>query len=403
MNLILPCAPGCCATEDCTIASDDFNRSNSSNINTGAPVSWSGSTGSYSISSNQLSASSTGRLQCGTGHPSSSSSGVVSVVVQGSDDGDVAEVWLNGSDANNCTIARVTFGDDTGLIEIVERVSSTNTTIRRAAALYAPPDTPLNLALYYDESTEIATATAHVTGNTPVVICAATDPIGHYSGVSVVTLTSTILFDDFLFETVGGSCETAPVCPESCDGDGGCCADWNGLTGDDLSDYIATIPMEVLFPSGTFGGWNCSDPACEAFDETPFALTHTPGHNGGGLYTWCYPSATTWHDVCTASSVLRRFRIEVYFGCGGIIPGGQSGDETGACQRGVILREGAASTQWARWFEVEHYEPCLDGPTILYNEYQAFSPPDSAHNTPCYVLNGSARSSAKAVIVRPSP
>jgi hypothetical protein len=50
-----------CCCPDCTICADDFSRTNSSNINTGAPFTWAGDTGGFTISGFRLSTVLSGR------------------------------------------------------------------------------------------------------------------------------------------------------------------------------------------------------------------------------------------------------------------------------------------------------------------------------------------------------
>ena len=88
---MLAACPTCCGS--CSICTDDFNRADNADINTGSTTcGWTESSGSWSISSNTLVTSSTGAYaQCNAAHPDGICSAIVTCTVSGNT-GDVLKV-----------------------------------------------------------------------------------------------------------------------------------------------------------------------------------------------------------------------------------------------------------------------------------------------------------------------
>lgn len=214
MNLILPCQPGCCE-QGCEIASDNFNRPDTGDINDGAPFEWSGLGPDMAIGSNTLGLFSGGteRLTCGTSHPGDTGSGVVSAVFTGTGNGEQVEVWLNGTDSDNCTVARLTLGAS-GTLQILVRVSGVDSSSALLSLVNTATD-PHKLTLLYDASTGKAQAivgegepsSSNSICTTP---CNAIDEVGDYAGVAIGSNDGLIIIDDFLFQKLGDGVNGCP-------------------------------------------------------------------------------------------------------------------------------------------------------------------------------------------------
>jgi hypothetical protein len=200
---------GCLSCGDCVIEGDNFNRADNSDINSGAPFTWSGDTGDAIISSNEMVilAGTTARYTCPTGH--SESSGIVAAKFS-ADTGDECEVWLNGSDADNCTVARVTVGAS-GTLEIIERSGGSDTVIESVSSATSAFD-QFTITLYYDETTGTAKAVTDAADLCAFLI----DPVGDLYGVSLGANAGLIYVDDFTFTQLGdgeNGCPELEDCP----------------------------------------------------------------------------------------------------------------------------------------------------------------------------------------------
>ena len=117
-----PQGVGCCEDE-CFFGSDDFNRSNSTNLGSD----WTEVTGNSEIASNELLLPFSAVAVHNTVNPSGNGNmNVFADVTLGS--GDVARVVAGYADTNNYLIAEVTEGSP-GTIKLIERVSGTETTL----------------------------------------------------------------------------------------------------------------------------------------------------------------------------------------------------------------------------------------------------------------------------------
>jgi hypothetical protein len=279
---------GCLACEDCTIASDNFNRAdNFGDINDGAPFTWGGTNSDMWISSNELLIVSAAaeQLTCPTAHPDSTGSGVVSMLFK-ADAGDEVEVWLNGSDSDNCLVARLTVGTSQPL-EIISRVSGTDTVLESTTATTVAFDQH-GLALYYDASTGTARA---VTDNAD--LCAfLIDEVGYKAGVGIGSNAGLVYIDDFMFSRLG-------------DGENGC-----PELEDCPYDSCAFYPIDsgwdgVLTLSGATDG-SCS--GCEELNDT-FVIPLDTSNLNQSLFVLEYNSDT----ICTPSTGTQlRFIVNVW-------------------------------------------------------------------------------------------
>lgn len=276
MNLILPCAPGCCE-EGCSIAADSFDRSDNTNINTGAPFTWSGTGASIEIFSNTLVMYSgvEERLRADVPHPDSTESGVVSAVINLAVATEYGDIWLNGDDVDNCLVARLTCGSP-GALKIISRSAGAETELE-SASVTVSASTNYTVTLYYNVTELRATATVGAT-----TICAFDVPaVGYYSGIG--SESSFVVFDDFEYQKLGDG-ETE--CPEepACTSLATCGASSYPCCATEYPDFF-----DITIPAGLYTADTC---ACLGVN----GLTFTLERNGvedrdgtlGGTSRWSY-------------------------------------------------------------------------------------------------------------------
>ena len=214
-------ARGCCCETDCTpIAEDNFNRSNTTNINTSAPFTWSGDTSAARIFSNRLAfwAVFDARLKCGTAHPDSTGSGIVYCTFELNSDDDYVEVWLNGTDEDNCTVARLTRGSPDSTLDIRTRIANVDTVVASKPATISSSGIYV-LKLLFDASTGNAKAVVTDEDDVQVQICISIDlidEIGYYAGIGVESFVeSDIYAEDFTYTPLGDGSNQCEIfsCP----------------------------------------------------------------------------------------------------------------------------------------------------------------------------------------------
>jgi hypothetical protein len=150
----------------------------------------------------------------------------VSCTFTGQDDGEYFEVWLNGTDDENCLVARLTFDTSAATLDIRLRVGGSDTVLITEAATAAPSSTK-TLALYYDEDNTFAAAQV----DSVAAICfVGADPVGDLAGIAVGPHGVTdVPADNFVYSQLGdgiNACPEFPACPgpETCSA---CSADSN--------------------------------------------------------------------------------------------------------------------------------------------------------------------------------
>jgi hypothetical protein len=240
----------------CVIASDNFNRSDADDINDGAPFEWGGDNGNIQIFDNEIIifSGTPEQLTCPTANPDSTGSGYVTATFR-ADAGDEVEVWLNGSDADNCTVARLTVGSP-GTLEIIDRTSGSDTSLESVSTSTSAYDSR-GIALYYDAATKIAKA---VSGDS---VCAfSIDEKGYLAGISIGSNSGAVYIDDFSYQKLG-------------DGENGC----PELTGCDVDPCSQDVNgwESVLTISGVTNG-SCND--CATALNNSFVLPVTPATVG---------------------------------------------------------------------------------------------------------------------------
>ncbi len=266
MNLILPCAPGCCDSDPCIIASDNFNRADDTDINDGAPFTWSGTGAGIEISGNTLVIYSGSEERLRADDPNSTESGVVSAVISLDSSGDYGDIWLNGDDVDNCLVARLTCGSP-GSLKIISRSGGSETELA-SSSITVSASTNYTVTLYYSASDLKATATVGAT-----TICDVDVPaVGYYAGLGCNA--SFAVFDDFEYQRLGDGENGCPV-PPACALITTCGASSHPCCAADYPDFF-----DITIPAGLFTGNHCP---CTGVNGVTFTLERNSVTNRSGL------------------------------------------------------------------------------------------------------------------------
>lgn len=262
-----------CCCETCDICSDDFNRSDDTDINTGSACGWTESSGSWAISSNQLveSSGSTNSLAiCDTAHPDAESTMVVQVDFKHSNSGSSCDVIVGLVDASNYHYARFTVGTNAVLIRRV--VAGSHSTLATRSVTLAI-NTTYTAKVCVTPSGSI---TASV--NSVPKVSAHGTPLGSQSGLGA-TGAGTATFDDFTMTKAFNS-DTCERCLVPCGG--ACCS------GDTMPSSLTMVVQDIT--NGTCG-------SCTSLNATyvvDFTSEPIPTFSGGCVYIYQFPS-----PICT--------------------------------------------------------------------------------------------------------
>jgi hypothetical protein len=134
MNVIgaMNCGPECpgCQEEDCLYGTDTFDRSNSTNIDTGSTIGWTEASGAWEISSNKLASTSAGIALCDLSNPLSLPNVVVTADVQHTTHNSSCDLIVAAVDSSNYYVVRYIFNTSgNGSIKIEKVTSGTPTTL----------------------------------------------------------------------------------------------------------------------------------------------------------------------------------------------------------------------------------------------------------------------------------
>ena len=234
----------CCAS--CAICSDDFDRGDDTDIDTGSACGWTEVSGSWDITSNQLRCTTAGVALCDTAHPDSNTTMTVDVSFQHATSGSACDVIVGYVDTTNWYYARYKVAGGSGSIDIRKNVGGSHSSIKLFAAV------TMNTATAY---------TANVCVDEDGILSAALDGTAKVSasvyGISGskcalgASGSGTAIFDDFVYtktlESVDasacGDCVEAAAADSNCtncDGSGqNLSAEWQAvITGN--ADYNGT-------------------------------------------------------------------------------------------------------------------------------------------------------------------
>jgi hypothetical protein len=198
-----PCR--CTPPVDCTICSDDFNRADGTDIDTGSACGWTEASGSWSIASNYLTTSSTNSIAlCDT--DATSPQFALDVDIYATNSGNILQAIVGYVDSTHYWIVQVQFSTTAGRILLIQRSGATFTT-------QGFSNTNLNLAASTWYTLRVCTnstsgnLTASIDGK-PGSYCAfaanITDATVGLGGGG--TITGSVRFDNFVLSDYSGDC-----------------------------------------------------------------------------------------------------------------------------------------------------------------------------------------------------
>src|SRR5262249_10253843 len=117
----------CCQPASCVYVTEDFNRADSSDIDSGSAAGWTETSGSWAISGNELEATSAGIVICGSVHPDGVPTMVVEVEFEPTTNTSSCDVLVCVNSATDYYYARYIVGSDT--IQIRHNNGGTHSTL----------------------------------------------------------------------------------------------------------------------------------------------------------------------------------------------------------------------------------------------------------------------------------
>lgn len=209
----------CCDADPCVLCSDNFNRSDSSDIDTGSSCGWTERSGAWEILSNRLRSTSSGVATTDTLQPGAQGN-YISVTIWGDTAGDTAQVVVNldhnaGTPLDNYDYVEVTFSATVGQIRIMEIVGG------GAPNQLAATTANLNIALSTDHTLlvclrdgDIAAALTH--GGTTTYLNTELDGDEDTSVGLGSSTSGNVEFDDWSFERNKNQNSECNDCGASC-------------------------------------------------------------------------------------------------------------------------------------------------------------------------------------------
>jgi hypothetical protein len=289
----------CCTSVDCDVCSDDFNRSDGTDITTGSACGWTEESGAWSISSNALSTASTSAAAiCSTA--STSAARVINVKASGNTNGCAARVIVGYVNSTTYWIVQVTFHATTGSLTISERSGGSPTTRATVGNLALPLSTLHQIQVCYDGTS----LEARIAGIDSAYLTFPASISDLDSGLGTGTGSGTVKFDDWQLRLRDGSC-SCPITPTTVTECSGGCID-----GDAATFY------EVEIDGVGDGTCTCSDyNGVWVVSQTDFS-----SDSAGTCCRWKYDMASTmcspalaqqvWLEMCrTVGPAFLRVRV----------------------------------------------------------------------------------------------
>lgn len=235
------CLTGCCST--CTICSDDFGRTDGSDITSGSDCGWTVDSGTWDLNSGKLRCTAAGIVVNDTTHPDSDITMAVEVDFVESTNGASVDVIVGYVDNTHFYYARylpVTAGFTN--IQLRKKNGGSDTLLNTSAAVIISTGVSYTASVCTHESGAI---TAYLNGTVIV-----TAPVQTITGLGVAFRSSsgTTTFDDFTFSKIRHSTD-ATQCP-SC-----------GIFCDNGTCVTGTAPRgwQAVIPSGNYAGTYITD------------------------------------------------------------------------------------------------------------------------------------------------
>lgn len=313
-----------CCCDDCIIATDDFNRANSTPA---IGDLWIVVAGTWSITDQTLQNAGTGLVKCKTVHTSDHVS--VSVVV-GNSSASQYRIVLSYEDENNYLFSQLTPFTGTGTLKLFSRVAGVNTELA-TRAISIPADSLVTFTACLNPTTLKFSTTFHNASAalTTTLVAGDFNNTGAV-GLAVGNAAATARFDDFRFIKVSPDCDPC--------GQGGIIDTAQCVTCCGLVD--ASLEYDVDFGAG---GW--TDTAfCTRCNDVAGVFTVTDrviqGIAIGNPYPGCRWTFTDFTWCTYFNLVLRRYVAgsQCYWLLTVDLNAGASGSATASYQQGPEAR-----------------------------------------------------------------
>ena len=293
----------CCST--CTFASDDFDRDDNANIDTGSSAGWTEVSGTWDITSNKLVCSGAGIALCNTAHPDSASTMQVTVDFSHDTSGSTVDVIVGYTSSSDYYYARFTVGGGSSGIEIRRNNAGFHTGISGGSYAYTMAVNTTYTAVVCIAKNGIIYAQLSGTGAglgslDPRTITGTKAALG--------TSAANATFNNFSIAksydaSSAASCQKCPTACNSCSGQTPtsyqCIVTGSGYAGTYICDGF--VP-QVLYNAGTNGctWYVVISPFCTTNDKAILTLQG----GGGFIFTIRHPESTAtiaanWSGVAT--------------------------------------------------------------------------------------------------------
>lgn len=283
-------ARGCCC--GCSICSDNFGRSDGTDITTGSACGWTEVSGSWSIASGELTNSDVGLVICNTNHPDSNITAIVEVDFKNDTaGGKTVDVVVGYVDANNYYMARYTINGASSKVEIIKRTGGAD-----GAAIATSSAFTMNANTWYTAKvcvTSDGQIAARVDNITRVATITAQTITGTQVGMNIKFGSSVTTFDNFVFSksynTDGAT---------TCDGCEPLCARCTA----------GTVPLLVqLDLAGVAAGTSCTLAQCDAVATGTFILAYGNPPVSDAAAAAC----SWWYDIDPNSCGIFWWRVYI--------------------------------------------------------------------------------------------
>jgi hypothetical protein len=243
--VMMGCDECCSESDPCIICADNFDRADSTDIDTGSECGWSEDAGNPTITSNVLRVSSANAVIISTTQqPDGDPDVYLTVSVRSSASGDKIRLIGDYLDASNYHYLEVTIGVS-GSMAIGKRTAGVDATLA-SGSVSAPANTWLSMDLCIN-----ATRISSIAGG--LLLSSATTASNPEFGLGTGgTVTGNVEFDDFTAEVSGADCSACfALCEECIDGK-------------------SPLQIKLVVPAGTFSNLSCTLPQCQSLEGTFF-------------------------------------------------------------------------------------------------------------------------------------
>ncbi len=223
----------CCDAADCIYCEDDFDRANSSDIDTGSDCGWTEESGNPTIASNELSFPAAGIATSDTTQAGSTPKIRVEVDGECASSGDTARIIFNFVDTSNYDYFEMKVGAaSAGSIRLVTVSSGTPTTVDSVTSVTIPTAVMHTLCLSYSSGQAVGSWTEGGGGSG---LEAVWGEVTEVNGVVGLGTDSGCLFDDFSFQKHSSLQTGCGLCLVKC---GSCSAGGPGFLLVTIADLI---------------------------------------------------------------------------------------------------------------------------------------------------------------------